>query len=160
MITWQPPETVYEISLLKALESVNIFCEHNQKLGYYYPDLRVVGAKLLIEVDGEYHNAKDIRRRDKKRTKYLETLGYQVIRVTNKQVTNDLSGVLKRIKNAIVVVKNGGNINVEAKATKLAKKSAKSKNLKSQTRRTKPKKETVLASGTVFIKLNKTNHSL
>ena len=53
-------------------------------------------CKLVVEVDGEYHNEQlDY---DEGRTAELENLGITVIRFTNDEVMNDIDKVVEEIK--------------------------------------------------------------
>jgi very-short-patch-repair endonuclease len=52
---------------------------------------------LVIEVDGEYHNALEAQIKDKERTEALESLELNVIRFTNEEVICDMAKVLKAI---------------------------------------------------------------
>ncbi|MDQ7918267.1 endonuclease domain-containing protein [Mesonia sp. MT50] len=54
--------------------------------------------KLVIEVDGAYHNNKKQIIRDRKRTQLLESQDLTIIRFTNNQVLNSIQTVLKRNK--------------------------------------------------------------
>lgn len=60
-------------------------------------DFVTIGKKLIIEVDGGYHNEPEQQEADKVRTELLEYLGYKVIRFTNEEVLGDIDSVLKRI---------------------------------------------------------------
>lgn len=60
-------------------------------------DFVTIGKKLIIEVDGGYHNDPNQQEVDKARTELLEYLGYKVIRFTNEEVLGDIDSVLKRI---------------------------------------------------------------
>tara|TARA_Y100000034_G_scaffold84474_1_gene101166 strand:- start:42934 stop:45465 length:2532 start_codon:yes stop_codon:yes gene_type:complete len=53
--------------------------------------------KLVVEVDGGYHNTPDQKELDKERTHYLNQLGYQVIRFSNEVVIGDIESVLSDI---------------------------------------------------------------
>ena len=61
-------------------------------------DFVCLRLKLIIEVDGDYHNSEEQIEKDNERTKILEDLGYEVIRFTNEQVIGDTQSVLKKIK--------------------------------------------------------------
>lgn len=54
--------------------------------------------KMVIEVDGEYHEDADQVSRDEKRTEILEFNGLHVLRFTNREVLNDTTRVLEEIK--------------------------------------------------------------
>jgi leucyl-tRNA synthetase len=81
----------------------------NSKLGYkirrqhyvgnYIVDFVCLDKKLIIEVDGEYHNDIEQKEKDDERTLLLEQkYFFKVIRFTNQEVENDLSNVLFKIK--------------------------------------------------------------
>lgn len=56
------------------------------------------GLRLVIEIDGESHASHKFRERDSRKTAFLNSLGYTVIRVTNAEVRDDLQSVLDRIE--------------------------------------------------------------
>jgi leucyl-tRNA synthetase len=61
-------------------------------------DFAFLNEKLLIEIDGEYHNDPEQKNYDDARTEYLTQFGYKLIRFTNDEVEKNISGVLKKIK--------------------------------------------------------------
>ncbi|CAN5276759.1 endonuclease domain-containing protein [soil metagenome] len=61
----------------------------------YIVDFASKAAKLIIEIDGDTHSAED--RYDARRTEFLETLGYRVIRFANHDVLGNIDGVLSSI---------------------------------------------------------------
>ncbi len=63
----------------------------------YIVDFVCLDAKLVIEVDGATHSTDDERARDASRTRELERLGFQVVRVTNTDVYKNLDGVLETV---------------------------------------------------------------
>ena len=54
-------------------------------------------ANLIIEVDGEYHQAEEQQQLDKEREERLQAKGYNILRFTNEQVLFDIDKVLKDI---------------------------------------------------------------
>ena len=85
---WQPPTTSSEFKAKKILEDHGFSVIHNQCLYGYYPDLRIAGTKLLIEIDGGYHSSRNQKEKDAQRTKNLERGGFIVLRFTNAQIKN------------------------------------------------------------------------
>lgn len=61
-------------------------------LGSYYAGFCSHRAKLVIEVDGDDHAARE--RQDARRTRFLETEGYRVIRFSNADVIENIEGVI------------------------------------------------------------------
>jgi ATP-dependent Lhr-like helicase len=64
----------------------------------YIPDFVCIEKKLIIEIDGEYHNTEEQQELDRDRSLYLHEKGYQVIRFTNNEVLFDIENVVQRIK--------------------------------------------------------------
>lgn len=63
---------------------------YNQKTGkkgiFYIVDFLDKKKKIVIEIDGNYHNNWEQKEKDAIRTKHLESLGYKVYRITNGDV--------------------------------------------------------------------------
>ena len=68
-------------------------------IGNYIVDFCSIKAKLIIELDGSQHLEQE--EYDEERTRYLESLGYTVIRFWNNDVMNNIDGVILAIKNAL-----------------------------------------------------------
>ena len=66
-------------------------------LGPYIADFCSFGAKLVIEVDGDQHGFDRDRAYDEKRTTYLTSLGYRVLRFSNRDVMVETDSVLDTI---------------------------------------------------------------
>lgn len=54
--------------------------------------------KLVIEVDGGCHDGETQSERDEQRTFELKKLGIKVLRFRNEEVTDDMDGVIEKIK--------------------------------------------------------------
>jgi very-short-patch-repair endonuclease len=63
----------------------------------YIVDFVTIDGKVIIEVDGATHSTKTELARDAERTRILESLGFQIIRVTNVDVYENLEGVQEAI---------------------------------------------------------------
>jgi len=61
-------------------------------------DFVCLSKKLVIEIDGAYHQNEKQKELDAIRTSFLNQLGYKVIRFTNDDVLNHLDTVLKNIE--------------------------------------------------------------
>ena len=64
-------------------------------------DFAFLNEKLLIEIDGEYHNDPEQKKYDDSRTEFLENLGYRIIRFTNDEVNNRFQNVIEQIQNEL-----------------------------------------------------------
>jgi len=79
------------------LNDVNFRRQH--AFGNFIVDFVSVKKKLVIELDGSQHLEQE--EYDVERTKYLELLGYKVIRFWNNDVMNDIEGVVRVIELAL-----------------------------------------------------------
>ncbi|MDQ3112087.1 MAG: class I tRNA ligase family protein [Bacteroidota bacterium] len=64
----------------------------------FIADFICIGKKVVIEVDGEYHNDPEQIAYDEQRTFVLNELGFDVIRFFNSEVINNIAEVVARIK--------------------------------------------------------------
>jgi leucyl-tRNA synthetase len=64
----------------------------------YIPDFVCIENKLIIEVDGSYHNEEEQRRFDISRSKWLEEHEYRIVRLTNEEVTKNVQRALQKIE--------------------------------------------------------------
>ncbi len=63
----------------------------------FIADFVCLEKKLVVEVDGEYHDNEEQKEVDQLRTEILNELGYKVIRFTNEQVLGSIDEVVKEI---------------------------------------------------------------
>ncbi len=73
-------------------------------------DFVCLSKKLIVEVDGGYHNKPEIQKADALRTEILEESGYKVIRFTNEQVIGDIDFVLNTIEKQLQVLPFGKDL--------------------------------------------------
>ena len=66
-------------------------------IGKYVADFYCHECKLVIELDGSFHNTPEAKRYDEKRTMVLNELGITVLRFWNKEIMEDIEKVLKKI---------------------------------------------------------------
>jgi 5-methyltetrahydrofolate--homocysteine methyltransferase len=67
-------------------------------IGEYIADFCCIPAKLVVEIDGRYHQLPQQKVDDDYRQKWLEKQGFTVVRFTNEQVLNDIDNVLEIIE--------------------------------------------------------------
>ena len=67
----------------------------------YIVDFVTLGAKLVIEVDGATHSTDAELVYDTERTRVLELLGFQVLRVSNIEIYDNMEGVLQIISDTL-----------------------------------------------------------
>ena len=66
-------------------------------VGIYILDFYCASAKIAVELDGSQHYEKEGKHHDAIRTDYLNSLGIEVLRFPNSDVTNNLRGVCRKI---------------------------------------------------------------
>jgi len=67
-------------------------------IGHYIADFYCPSERLIIELDGQHHYSPDGIAKDTDRDKHLEIMNIKVLRFENKEVINNLTQVLKIIK--------------------------------------------------------------
>jgi very-short-patch-repair endonuclease len=69
-------------------------------LGVYIVDFVCLPARLVIEVDGGQHDLE--RARDERRTAWLNSQRFDVVRFWNNEVTGNLEGVVATIERRVI----------------------------------------------------------
>ena len=69
--------------------------------GNYIVDFYCAKALLVVELDGSQHYDPENARLDAQRTQYLESLGIQVLRFSNRDIHENLAGVCQAIDLAV-----------------------------------------------------------
>ncbi|MCR4592666.1 MAG: endonuclease domain-containing protein [Bacteroidaceae bacterium] len=92
--------TESERVLWEALRKLNCgyHFRRQHSIGDYITDFICLKRKLVIEVDGGYHNEPMQQQDDQMRTDFLESIGYTVIRFKNEEIYNNLNEVVMRVK--------------------------------------------------------------
>lgn len=68
----------------------------------YILDFYCHEKKLVVELDGGYHEDELQKQHDENRTVHLQSVGLKVIRFQNKEVFQDLESILWRIRNELI----------------------------------------------------------
>ena len=79
----------------KQLKGRQFYRQKN--IGDYIVDFYCPSAKLIVELDGGQHYTEEGVKRDQIRDKYLENLGFSVLRFSDREVFRNIEGVLERI---------------------------------------------------------------
>lgn len=82
-------------------KKLGIIFRRQHPIGDYIADFFAYKAKLIIEIDGAYHEEREQKEDDRIRTCRIESLGYKVIRFRNEEIYNSLNNVLKEIQEYI-----------------------------------------------------------
>lgn len=68
----------------------------------YIVDFVCLEKHLVIEIDGKYHTTDEQQESDRVRENHLKSLGYNVVRFSNEEVTNNIEQVIECIKNHLI----------------------------------------------------------
>lgn len=88
---------------LKAKQFLGYKFRRQHPISRYVADFYCHRLKLIIEVDGEYHNEKNQIIKDKERTEDLNFQGMKILRFTNQDVINNMDSVVLKIKDYIEI---------------------------------------------------------
>ena len=98
-------QTAAEILLWEHLPMIHVkgvrFKRQHPVL-YFIADFYCHKAKLIIELDGGYHNIPEQHQYDANRDNELTELGLNVLRFTNDEIFNDIENTLQIIKNEVL----------------------------------------------------------
>lgn len=83
-------------SRLRARRSHGLKWRQQHPIDHFIVDFCCLSHHLIIEIDGETYVGR--AKEDQRRSAYLESKGFRVIRVTNDEVIHDLDTVLQFIK--------------------------------------------------------------
>lgn len=89
--------------LWENLKSKNLGDKFRQQhlIGDFIADFVCLSKRLIIEIDGGYHDEVEQQILDEERTNQLIGLGFEVIRFKNEEVLGNLDEVLNTIKNVL-----------------------------------------------------------
>ncbi len=90
--------TLAELALWKRLRAGRLAgfkFRRQHPVAHFFADFCCPAYSLIVEVDGPVHL--ETQEKDAVRQRFLEARGYRFLRVTNKEVLEDLDSVLARI---------------------------------------------------------------
>ena len=79
-------------------DELGVTFKRQHVIGDYIVDFVCLTSRLIIELDGEYHQLEQQQISDEQRTEWLERRGYRVLRFTNEELFNNVDKVLETIK--------------------------------------------------------------
>lgn len=88
-------------NILKEYKLRGFKFRRQHPIANYIADFYCHKAKLIIEIDGGYHNNKEQILIDKERTAYFVEIGLREIRFSNQQILFEIESVLNEIDNII-----------------------------------------------------------
>lgn len=85
-------------NLLRARRLFDLKFRRQEAIGPYIVDFYCAACRVAVELDGGQHFTADGRSCDEKRTEQLGRRGVRIIRFSNREVIEELDGVLDRIR--------------------------------------------------------------
>jgi very-short-patch-repair endonuclease len=79
---------------LRARQLEGVKFRRQEPIGRYIVDFVALEKKRVIEVDGGQHAVE--KERDRKRDEWLEHEGFEILRIWNNDIFDNLNGVLER----------------------------------------------------------------
>jgi len=92
-------ELLWDALRSRRLEGIKFRRQH--PIGRFVLDFYCSRHRLAIEVDGSVHQKFEQHQNDVLRSQELQDLDIRVLRVTNREVEEDLDGVLRKILEAV-----------------------------------------------------------
>ena len=82
---------------LKA-DGMGVTFKRQHIIGVYIVDFVCLSKKLVLELDGGYHQLPTQKISDAERSEWLESRGFRVLRLTNEALFGNIDGALNKIK--------------------------------------------------------------
>ena len=79
------------------LRNLSITVNRQKVIGNYIVDFYCHAAGIVIELDGSQHYEAEGQEYDQKRDKYLQNLGFTVLRYSNRDMSQNFEGVCQDI---------------------------------------------------------------
>jgi ATP-dependent DNA helicase RecG len=95
--------TQAETILWECLRNKNLNHKFRRQhiIDMFIVDFICLEKKLIVEVDGGYHNTAEQKEADELRTQILNEIGFKVIRFTNEEVIGNIDDVIKKINETL-----------------------------------------------------------
>ncbi|MGZ3275928.1 MAG: endonuclease domain-containing protein [Caulobacteraceae bacterium] len=106
--------TLAEQTLWKALRKPDLGFRRQVPIGRHIVDFAHLRARLIVEVDGGWHDLPEKELHDALRDAWLKSQGYRVVRFRNQQVVDDPSTVVEAIRTLLPRGEKGRDEGVRA----------------------------------------------
>jgi len=93
--------TLPEQALWRSLRRLGFHVRRQAPIGRYVVDFAIHEMRLVIEIDGGWHDFPEAQLHDATRDDWLRSQGYRVLRFRNQQVLDDAEGVVEAILSSL-----------------------------------------------------------
>ncbi|MBC7808267.1 MAG: endonuclease domain-containing protein [Akkermansiaceae bacterium] len=83
----------------RSMDGLRFRRQHPVQFTRFIADSCCVAIKLIVEIDGGYHNELEQAKRDREREMMIAERGYTFVRISDTDVVNNLPLVLQTIQN-------------------------------------------------------------
>jgi very-short-patch-repair endonuclease len=83
------------LSIKKALQGRDLGLKRQEKIGRFTVDFCFTKPRVVVEVEGPFHDTPAHEKRDRERMNYLTNIGYRVLRITTEQISEDVDSVAR-----------------------------------------------------------------
>lgn len=83
--------------MLRDRQFMGLKFRRQHQIGTYIADFYCHEQKLVVELDGEIHEKKDVQKKDQQRDAYFKSQGFKVVRFPNEIVLNDTEKFLSEL---------------------------------------------------------------
>ena len=107
------PEPEKRVWALLRNQKMGVKFRRQHGIGYYIADFYCSELKLVIEIDGESHHSEAAQQYDQQRDEYMQALEIKSIRLSNKEVMQNIEGVYQYLHQCLSLLsskKNGGRV--------------------------------------------------
>ena len=101
----QTPQEQILWNILRNRQVLGYKFRRQYPIGNYVVDFVCKENKMIIEIDGGQHNTPEGILADENRTKYLQSVGYKILRFWNNEIDNNIEGVYQKIIEQIENIK-------------------------------------------------------
>ena len=90
--------------ILRAHRFYGLLFRRQYPIGDYIVDFICRSKQIIIEIDGGQHNDDFNKLYDEKRTQYLNSRGYKVLRFWNNEIDENIDGVYLKLKECFKIL--------------------------------------------------------
>jgi very-short-patch-repair endonuclease len=82
-------------SIRKALQGRDLGLKRQEKIGRFTADFCFTKPRVVVEVEGPFHDTPQHEKHDRERMNYLTNIGYRVLRISTEQIGEDVDSVAR-----------------------------------------------------------------
>jgi len=88
--------------IVRNRKYIGLKFRRQHQIGRFITDFFCASKSLIVEIDGKIHLSSTQRERDISRDYYLQSLGYKILRFSNREIFKEIDIVLEKIRTAVL----------------------------------------------------------